>query len=51
MTPKITFGFDNNNVDNSVYYTTSTFNNVVRSQVGIFFSLHENIGPFGRNFD
>ena len=43
--------FDNNNVDNSEYFTTSTFNNVVRSQVGNFFILHENIRSFGRNFD
>ena len=43
--------FDNNNVDNSEYFTTSTFNNVVRSQVGIFFILHENIRSFGRNID
>ena len=42
--------FDNNNVDNSEYFTTSTFNNVVRSQVGHFFILHENIRSFGRNF-
>ena len=31
--------FDNNNVDNSEYFTTSTFKNVVRSQVGIFFYI------------
>ena len=43
--------FNNNNVDNSEYFTTSTFNNVVRSQVGNFFILHENIRSFGRNFD
>ena len=43
--------FDNNNVDNSEYFITSTFNNVVRSQVGFFFILHENISSFGRNFD
>ena len=43
--------FANNNVDNSEYFTTSTFNNVVRSQVGFFFILHENICSFGRNFD
>ena len=43
--------FDNNNVDNSEYFTTSTFNNVVRSQAGNFFILHENIRSFGRNFD
>ena len=42
--------FDNNNVDNSEYFTTSTFNNVVKSQVGFFFILHENIRSFGRNF-
>ena len=43
--------FDNNNVDNSESFTTSTFNNVVRSQVGIFFILHKNMHSFGRNFD
>ena len=43
--------FDNNNVDNSEYFTTSTFNNVVRSQVDFFLILHENIRSFGRNFD
>ena len=43
--------FDNNNVDNSEYFTTSTFNDVVRSQVGNFFILHENIRSFGRIFD
>ena len=43
--------FDNNNVNNSDYFTTSTFNNPVRSQVGIYFILHENIRSFGRNFD
>ena len=42
--------FDNNNVDNSGSFTTSTFNNVVRSQVGIFFILHANIRSFERNF-
>ena len=30
--PKITVEFNNNNVDNSDYFTTSTFNNVVRSK-------------------
>ena len=30
--------FDNNNIDNSEYFTTSTFNNVVTSQVEIFLS-------------
>ena len=39
------------NVDNLEYFTTSTITNVVRSQVGIFFILHENISLFGRNFD
>ena len=43
--------FDNNNVDNSEYFTTSTFNSVVRSQVGNFFILHKNKLSFGRNFD
>ena len=43
--------FDNNNVGNSEYFTTSNFNNVVRSQVGFFFILHENIRSVGRNFD
>ena len=47
---KIAMEFDNNNVD-SEYFTTSTFNNVVRSQGGNFFILHENIRSFGRNFD
>ena len=40
-----------NYVDNSEYFTTSTFNNVVRSQVGFFFILHENTRSFGRKFD
>ena len=43
--------FDNNNVDNSEYVTTSTYNNVVRYQVGNFFILHKKIRSFGRNFD
>ena len=38
-------------VDNSDYFTTSTFNNVVRSQVGNFFIMHENICSFGNFFD
>ena len=45
--PKIAVEFNNNNVDNSDYFTTSTFNNVVRSQVGNFFIMHENIRSFG----
>ena len=32
----------------SDYVTTSTFNNVVRSQVGNFFIMHENIRSFGK---
>ena len=31
--------------------TTSTFNNVVRSQVGNFFIMHENVRSFGKFFD
>ena len=50
-TPKIAIEFDNNNVDNSEYCTTSAFNNVVRSQVEFFFILHENIRSLGTNFD
>ena len=42
--------FDNNNVDNSDYFTTVTFNKVLRSQVELFFILHENIRSLGRNF-
>ena len=48
---KIAVEFNNNNVDNSDYFTTSTFSNVVRSQVGIFFIMHENIPSFGKLFD
>ena len=33
------------------YFTNSTFNNVVRSKVIIFFILHEYIRSFIRNFD
>ena len=47
--PKTAVEFNNVNVDNSDYFTTSTFNNVVRSQVGNFFIMHENIRSF-RNF-
>ena len=36
-TPKIAVEFNNNIVDNSDYFTTSTFNDVVRTQVGNFF--------------
>ena len=39
--PKIAVEFNNNNVDNSDYFTTSTFNNVIRSEVGNFFIMHE----------
>ena len=39
------------NVDNSDYISTSTFNNVVRSQVGNFFFMHENIRSFWKNVD
>ena len=35
--PRIAIQFNNNNVDISEYFATSTFNNVVRSQVGFFF--------------
>ena len=41
--PMIAVEFNNNNVDNTDYFTTSTFNNVVRSQVGNFFIVHENM--------
>ena len=50
-TPKIAAEFNNVNVGNSDYFTTSTFNNVVRSQVGNFFIMHENIRSFGINVD
>ena len=49
--PKMAVEFNNNNVDNSDYFTTSTFNNVVRSQVGNYFIMHENICSFGKFFD
>ena len=49
--PKIAVEFNNVNVDNSDFFTTSTFNNVVRSQVGNFFIMHENIRSFVKNFD
>ena len=49
--PKIAVEFNNINVDNSDYFTTSTFNNVARSQVGNFFILHENLRSFGKFFD
>ena len=48
---KIAVEFNNVNVDNSDYFTTSKFNNVVRSQVGNFFVMHENIRSFGKIFD
>ena len=48
--PKIAVEFNNINIDNSDYFTTSTFNNVVRSQVGNFFIMHQNIF-FGEKFD
>ena len=35
---KIAMEFDDNNVNNSEYFTTSTFNNVARSQVEFFLS-------------
>ena len=49
--PKIAVEFNNVNVDNSDYFTTSKFNNVVRSQVGNFFIMHENIRSFQKNVD
>ena len=49
--PKIAVEFNKVNVDNSDHFTTSTFNNVVRSQVGNFFILHENIRSFGKKCD
>ena len=49
--PKITVEFNNNNVDNSDCFTTSTLNNVVRSEVEFFFIIHENIRSFGNIFD
>ena len=40
------------NVGNWDYFMHhSTFNNVVRSPVGNFFIMHENIGSFGKIFD
>ena len=49
--PKKAVEFNNVNVDNSDYFTTSTFNNGVRSQVVYSFILHENIRSFGKIFD
>ena len=49
--PKIAVEFNNNNVDDSDYFTTSTFNIVVQSQVGNFFIMHENIPSFLKFFD
>ena len=49
--PKIAVEFNNVNVDNSDYFTTSTFTNVVRSQDRNFFIIHENIRSFGSFFD
>ena len=49
--PKIAVEFNNVNVDNSDYFTASTFNNVVKSQVGDFFIMHENIRSFAEFFD
>ena len=43
--------FNNNIVDNSDYFTTETFNNVVRSQVGNFFIMHENVCSFAKFVD
>ena len=48
---KIAVEFNNINVDNSDYFTTSTFNYFVRSQVGNFFIMHENIHSFGKFVD
>ena len=47
--PKIAIQFKIN-VDDSDYFTTSTFNNVVRSQVGIFFIMHKNTHSFWKCF-
>ena len=49
--PKIAVEFNNVNVDNSDYFTTSTFNNVVISHVGNFFIMHEKIRSLGKFFD
>ena len=49
--PKIALEFNDTNFDNSDYFNTSTINNVVRSQVGNFFILHENLCSFGKFFD
>ena len=51
--PKIAGEFNNNNVDNSDYFATSTFNNVVRSQDGSFLSCMKTyvlLGNFLTNF-
>ena len=45
--PKIAVEFNNVNVDNLDSFTISTFNNVVRSEVGNFFIRYENIHSFG----
>ena len=49
--PNIAVEFNNNNVDNSGYFTTATFNNVVRSKVGNFFIMLENVRSWGKFFD
>ena len=49
--PKIAVEFSNNNVDNSDYFITSTFNNIVRSQVGNFFIRYQNIRSFCKKID
>ena len=49
--PKIAVQFNNNNVDKSGYFSTTTFNNVVRSQVGNFFIIRKDIRSFGKIFD
>ena len=49
--PKTAAEINNVSVDNSDYFTTSTFINVVRSQVGNFFIMHENILSFVKIFD
>ena len=49
--PKIAVDYNNNNVDNSDYFTTSTFNNFVRSQFGNFFIMHKSIHSFGKMLD
>ena len=48
--PKIAIEFNNDNVDNSDYFTTSTFNNVVDLKLDFFYHAQKK-GSFGIFFD